>query len=249
DNPCAKHYIDASSEHPDAQACEDGFPMKEIRLLSIQVGLPQAHTAREMIGPAEKSWVTSFFKQPVTGQVWLGKTNLDGDRQAAKTHGGTEKAVCAYPFEHYSRWQHELGLPALDYGAFGENFTLQGLLEDEVCIGDVFAIGDATVQVSQPRPPCWRLARWWQIKDFALRMEATGLTGWYFRVIKEGYVQAGARIELTERHHPRWSVAAANKLMYGRDSKTEDIRALSACVMLSEGWREELSKRISKSAG
>ncbi len=223
--------------------------MKEIQLLSIQVGLPQTHTAREMIGPAEKSWVTSFFKQPVTGRVWLGKTNLDGDRQASKTHGGPEKAVCAYPFEHYSRWQHEFDLPRLAYGAFGENFTLQGLTEDQVCIGDVFAVGDAIVQVSQPRPPCWRLARWWQIKEFALRMEETGLTGWYLRVIKEGQVEAGARVELMERHHPRWSVSAANELMYGRKGRAEDIKELSSCSLLSEGWRNELLKKSSKAGG
>ncbi len=222
--------------------------MKEIQLLSIQVGLPQTHTSREMIGPAEKSWVTSFFKQPVTGRVWLGKTNLDGDRQAAKTHGGQEKAVCAYPFEHYSRWQREFDLPQLVYGAFGENFTFENLLERDTCIGDVFVVGDAIVQVSQPRPPCWRLARWWQVKEFALRMEETGLTGWYLRVIREGMVEAGARVELLERHHPRWNVSAANELMYGR-GRAEDILALSACGLLSEGWRDELLKKASKAGG
>ncbi|MEW6210830.1 MAG: MOSC domain-containing protein [Acidobacteriota bacterium] len=223
--------------------------MKEIQLLSVQVGLPQTFAARLSVGPAEKSWVTAFFKQPVTGRIWLGKTNLDGDRQAAKTHGGPEKAVCAYPFEHYPRWQQEFDLPSLTYGAFGENFTFEGLTETDVCIGDVFSAGDAIVQVSQPRPPCWRLARWWQVKEFALRMEETGLTGWYLRVIREGYVEAGARVELMERHHPRWSVAAANELMYGRASKAEDLRDLSECESLSEGWREELSKKASKAEG
>jgi MOSC domain-containing protein YiiM len=220
--------------------------MKEIQLLSVQVGLPQTFVARLSVGPAEKSWTTAFFKQPVAGPVWLGKTNLDGDRQAAKTHGGPEKAVCAYPFEHYSLWQREFDLPPLVYGAFGENFTFAGLTETEVCIGDLFAAGEAVVQVSQPRPPCWRLARWWEVKEFALRMEETGLTGWYLRVISEGYVEAGARVELIERYHPRWSVAEANRLMYGRAISEEDLRELSACESLSEGWRDELLKKASK---
>lgn len=222
--------------------------MKQIQLLSIQVGLPQTLTSQGVIGPAEKDWTTAFFKQPVTDAVWVGRTNIVGDGQASsKTHGGPEKAVCLYPWEHYSFWQGELNLPELVCGAFGENFTTQGLLEDEVCIGDSFSFGEAVLQISQPRPPCWRLARWWQIKDFAVRMEETGRTGWYCRVMKEGYVKAGARVELLDRHYEEWSVSAANDLMYGRSGNLHELRALASCAMLSEGWRDGLLKRLAKS--
>ncbi|HKP13089.1 MAG TPA: MOSC domain-containing protein, partial [Blastocatellia bacterium] len=169
--------------------------MGQIELLSIQVGLPQALSGPEDIGPDQAAWTSAFFKQPVVGAVWVGKTNVAGDGQAStKTHGGPEKAVCVYPWEHYSFWRGELDLPELAYGAFAENFTLQGQLEEQCCIGDSFRAGEAVLQVSQPRPPCWRLARWWQRKEFAARMEETGLTGWYCRVITEGYAEAGAAI-------------------------------------------------------
>ena len=221
--------------------------MKQIQLLSVQVGLPQTLTSQLEIGPTQKTWSTAFFKLPVSGAVWVGKTNIVGDRQASsKTHGGIEKAVCVYPWEHYSSWQRELDLPELVCGAFGENFTIQGALEDEACIGDIFSFGGAVLQISQPRPPCWRLSQRWQIKDFAIRMEETGRTGWYCRVMKEGYVEAGAGVKLLDRPYAEWSVSAANELMYSRSRSEDEVRALAACDLLSEGWREGLMEKVAK---
>src|SRR2546425_11141183 len=105
--------------------------MSRVRLLSIQAGLPRELTSQEAIGPESRIWTSAFFKEPVIGPVWLGKTNIVGDRQASATHGGADKAVCVYPWEHYSYWQRELNLPELIYGAFGENFTFEGQLEDQ----------------------------------------------------------------------------------------------------------------------
>ena len=219
--------------------------MTQRQLISIQAGLPQTYATQADIGPAETTWTTAFSKRPVSGPVWVGGNNLAGDGQAnTKTHGGLEKAVCVYPLEHYAYWQEHLGLPNLVYGAFAENFTTRGWLEPEVCVGDIFACGEAVVQVSQPRPPCWRLARWWRVKDFAVRMEQTGRTGWYLRVIKEGYVEPGARIELIERSYPAWSIAVANELRYGDGADSGSMRALASCGTLSASWREALSKRI-----
>ena len=220
--------------------------MKQIQLLSIQVGLPQTLTSQVEIGPTQKLWTTAFFKQPVTGAAWVGKTNIVGDGQASSTHGGLEKAVCVYPWEHYSFWQGELNLPELACGAFGENFTMQGVLEDEVCIGDLFSFGEAVLQISQPRPPCWRLSRRWQIKDFAIRMEETGRAGWYCRVMKEGYVEAGTGVELLDRPYGEWSVSVANDLMYSNGRSEDEVRALASCDMLSEGWREGLMGKMAK---
>jgi len=218
---------------------------KRMLLISIQIGLPQVLVSKELIGPDVTTWTSAFFKQPVVGPVWIGKTNVDGDAQGSpKTHGGPEKAVCAYPVEHYSYWQNQLDLKELMYGAFGENFTLEGQLEDSCCIGDSVRFGEAVLQISQPRPPCWRLARWWQRKDFAARMEETGRTGWYCRVLKEGYAEAGTAIELLERPYPEWTVSLANHLVYGSGASLEQMGAMaSSCGLLSESWRESLLKR------
>jgi MOSC domain-containing protein YiiM len=218
-----------------------------MQLLSIQVGMPQTYATQAEIGLANNAWTTAFAKLPVNGPVWVGKNNIDGDGQAsAQTHGGVEKACCVYPWEHYSYWQERLDLPKITYGAFAENFTTRGLLETEVCIGDTFACGGAIIQVSQPRPPCWRLSRWWGIKDFAARMEQTGRTGWYLRVLQEGTVETGGQIKLVERNFPEWPVSLAHELMYDHEADVKRIRALMACALLSESWRDALSKKISK---
>ncbi|HEX8091555.1 MAG TPA: MOSC domain-containing protein [Blastocatellia bacterium] len=220
--------------------------MSEIQLLSIQVGLPQVWATSDVTGSGPVTWTTAFLKQPATGLVWVGKTNIDGDQAGAKTHGGPEKVVCVYPWEHYSYWQREMDLPALTYGAFAENFTVRGQLEYQACIGDTFRIGEVDLQISQPRPPCWRLARWWQRKDFAARMEETGRTGWYCRVMKEGYVEAGMGVETIERPYPEWTISLANHLLYGSKSDLDRMEALASCGLLSDSWREILLVRKAK---
>src|SRR5690606_18685860 len=108
----------------------------------------------------DRPWTTGFFKEPTLGPVWLGRTNLEGDGQADLVHhGGPDKAVLAYSADHYAAWREVLNNPALPFGAFGENFTIEGLKEADVCIGDTWKVGDeATIQLSQPRQPCWKLA-------------------------------------------------------------------------------------------
>jgi MOSC domain-containing protein YiiM len=197
----------------------------------------------------DKEWTTGFFKEPVAGPVWLGRTNLAGDGQAdLQNHGGPEKAVNVYPVEHYPHWQADLGIAELPPGAFGENFTTGGALEGDVCVGDVFQVGDALVQLSQPRQPCWKLARRWRVKDLALRVQQTGRTGWYFRVLREGAVEAGARLRLVERPHPELSVAAANEVMHHRKQDLAAARSLAECPLLSVSWRESLSRRAATGA-
>lgn len=221
--------------------------MTRVRLLSIQVGLPQVLTDEMPIGPDQKNWTSAFFKAPVAGSVWVGKTNVAGDAQAStKTHGGPEKAVCVYPWEHYPYWQRELDLGELSYGAFGENFTLEGQLEGQSCIGDSIGFGELILQISQPRPPCWRLARWWKRKEFAALMEQTGKTGWYCRVLKEGYAEAGTEMQLLTRPCPEWTVSLANHLLYGDKDSVDQMDALAACSLLAESWRDSLLKRKAK---
>ena len=210
--------------------------------------MPQVWTSKGATDPGPAAWTTAFLKRPVEGSVWVGKTNIAGDQAGANTHGGPEKAVCVYPWEHYSYWQREMDLPELAYGAFAENFTVRGQLEDQACIGDSIRIGELHLQISQPRPPCWRLARWWQKKEFAARMEETGRTGWYCRVIKEGYVEAGIRVEPLERPYPEWTISLANHLLYGSRGDIDQMEALASCSLLSDSWRESLLARKAKFA-
>lgn len=172
--------------------------------------------------------------------VWLGKTNLVGDGQAdLKLHGGPDKAVLAYVAEHYSFWRKELRLD-LQYGAFGENFTISGLTENEVCIGDVYAVGEAVVQVSQPRQPCSKLARRWKMDDLVQRVHTSGRTGWYFRVLKEGYVEGELPITLLERPFPKWTVFRAYEVRFGPKTMIESVISLAECASLSSRWRDAL---------
>lgn len=215
-----------------------------MNLLSLNVGLPRTLGHPDASDPMDQPWTTGFFKEPVSGPVWLGRTNLAGDGQAdLKHHGGPEKAVNVYPFEHYAAWQNTLAFPPLPLAAFGENFTTTGALEADVCIGDIFQIGDALLQLSQPRQPCWKMARRWRVKDLALLAQQNGRTGWYFRVLREGMLEAGMTLTLVDRPHPEWTVAAANTVMHHRKQDLAAARALAACPLLSTSWQKTLMQR------
>ena len=192
----------------------------------------------------DKEWRTGFFKQPVHSEVRVERLGLEGDEQAdLENHGGPDKAICVYPAAHYSGWRESLGLSELPLGAFGENFTVEGMAENEVCIGDVFQAGEAVFQISQPRQPCWKLARRWRIKDLAAHVERTGKTGWYFRVVKGGVIVPGAELVLVGRPHPEWSVAAANEVMHQRKKDGEAAALLAGCAALSASWKGSLQRR------
>lgn len=216
-------------------------------LVSIQVGLPQFFPGEDTAKLMKRSWTTGFFKQPVEGRIWLGTTNLEGDGQAdLQHHGGYEKAVLAYAAEHYPAWRTALNQPQLTYGAFGENFTVAEATEASVCIGDVYEIGSALVQVSQPRQPCWKLSRRWQIKDLAMQVQKNGRTGWYFRVQQEGYVETGQSFVLRDRPFPQWTIAKANDIMHHQLNDRQAAAELAACDLLSANWRRTLSERATK---
>lgn len=206
--------------------------MTEPRLLSIQIGPVRTLGDPEGTDPADRLWTTGLFKDPVDGPVWLSAAGLPGDQQAdLVNHGGPHKAVNVYPNEHYAFWRESLSRPAIAAGAFGENFTTAGLLEDEVCIGDVWAIGAAAVQVSQPRGPCWKLARRWQVPDLDRRIRALGWTGWYLRVLDEGFVQADETIRLVERAYPEWTIARVNALQRRQREDPQTAAELAACPL------------------
>src|SRR3954447_26270036 len=143
--------------------------------MSIQLGRPASMGEPGVADPLLRPWTSGIVKWPRAGKVWLGRTNLEGDGQADnRNHGGPEKAILAFSAGHYPVWREELARPDLPFGAFGENFTIDGQGEAAVCVGDVYLVGGATVQVSQPRQPCWKLARRWGLKDLPARVQQTG---------------------------------------------------------------------------
>jgi len=165
--------------------------MSEARIVSVNVGLPREVKVRDGVV------FTGIFKAPVAGRVKVGMLNLAGDGQAdLSVHGGPDKAICCYPVEHYQSWRAELPDIALDWGMFGENLTVQGLHEETVYIGDQFRIGSATVQVTQPRMPCYKLGLRFSRLDMVRRFWASGRSGSYLRVLEEGEVGAGDTVEL-----------------------------------------------------
>jgi MOSC domain-containing protein YiiM len=220
-----------------------------MRLLSLQTGMPKTMgdgvSANKMFG----RWSTGIFKEPVLGPVYVRTLNLDGDGQADLTvHGGVDKAVYAYPSAHYPDWRNELGFDeaGFPFGALGENFTVEDANENEVCIGDIHQIGTARLQVSQPRQPCWKLARKWNMPDLPARLVRSGRSGWYYRVLQEGIVQAGEAIMLVERPFPEWTITTANQLAYGARLDAERAIRFAECPLLAPEWRNGILYRLGK---
>ncbi len=178
-----------------------------MKLVSLNVGTQRRVTLKN------RTITTGIFKEPVEGRVMMRKLNIDGDKQAdLSVHGGADKAVYLYPKEHYEYWQKKLPGMKLPWGMFGENFTTEGLLEDTVRIGDRFRIGTAEVKVTQPRLPCYKLGIKFGRADMVRRFLASGRTGFYMAVLREGMVGAGDTIELIERNVNNATVAEIVKL-------------------------------------
>jgi len=196
-----------------------------------------------------RTWESAIVKVPVAGAVSVGKENLAGDAQAnRKYHGGPDKAVCVYCAERYPVWRQSLGLD-LPFGAFGENFTVEGLTEEVVCLGDVLSVGTTMLQVTQPRQPCANITRRWGRPDLPRRMEETGWTGFYCRVRVTGEIAAGQEITVVERPHPGWTLLKANRLMYGEPLSVEEITALRSLRFLSAEWKRILGRKLRRAQG
>jgi len=224
------------------------MPIHAPVILSINVGLPRDFGVPAGDGapgdddPLMRPWRSAIIKEPVSGPIRLGKTNLAGDAQAdLRVHGGLEMAVLGYSADHYPFWRARLRMPDLPYGAFGENFTISGLDETTVCIGDTYAIGPARVQVSMPRGPCANLARRWGITDLVERVHEAGWAGWYYRVLAEGEITAGSVMVLEDRPCPQWSISQANVIRSSRREQPKAAAELAACPLLAESWRAKLA--------
>jgi len=213
------------------------------KLCSVRVGRPR------IVGGADDLRWTAFDKTPVEGRVEVRFNNLAGDYQAdLRLHGGRDKAICVYPYEHYSQWANELAESSCGPGWFGENFTVSGQNESTVCIGDVYRVGSCLVEVAQPRSPCWKLARHWNRQDMPKLTIQTGRTGWYLRVLEEGSVFTHDPLVLCRRPKARWTIEAVNRLTYARPElrTAAELADLGACAALSSGWRERVLGAIDR---
>jgi MOSC domain-containing protein YiiM len=209
-----------------------------MRVLSINVGMPREVSWRD------RTVLTGIFKDPVAGPTPLRWMNLDGDGQADLTvHGGRDKAVYAYPLEHYDGWQSQLGRD-LTPGAFGENLTTEGLVEDSVHIGDEFRVGTSRLVVTQPRLPCYKLGLRFGDPGMVKRFLQAGRPGIYFAVLDEGMVGPGDPIERIGEDPARISVAEMFRLVLDGDADPAALRRLLDVRALADVWREELEARL-----
>src|SRR5437773_2195586 len=215
-----------------------------MKIISLNVGMP-----REVIWHG-RSVTTGIFKEPVAGRVALRKLNLDGDGQAdLRVHGGEYKAVYCYPVEHYRSWKKELPGRELPMGMFGENFTTEGLLEDEVHVGDRFSIGSAEVVVTQPRLPCYKLGVRFGADDMVKRFLASGRSGFYFAVIREGEVGAGDEIKVIARDPNGIPVSEITRLYVAKRYADEDVASVNRALRVAAlpgSWTEYFRQRLEK---
>jgi ferredoxin-NADP reductase/MOSC domain-containing protein YiiM/ferredoxin len=202
------------------------------KLLSVNVGLPRE------IDWQGKVVRTAIWKRSVSGPVFARRLNLDGDGQAdLKGHGGEHRAVMVYQLEAYRYWERVLGRNDFEYGQFGENFTVEGLADDEVCIGDRYRIGAAVFEVTQPRVTCYRLGIRMDNPQMAALLVAHKKPGFYFRVIAEGEVSAGDEIEKIADGPGKISVAETDSLLYSSDHDLKRIAIAARIPALSAGWK------------
>jgi MOSC domain-containing protein YiiM len=212
-----------------------------MRIQALNVSLP------EVIAYKGEEVLTGIYKVSTAEPLMVRKSNIDGDKQADLTvHGGDDKAVYAFPAEHYLYYQEILRQDPYEPGQFGENLTTEGMLESNVHIGDRYRVGEVVFEVSQPRSPCYK---------FAIKMgTATSLsvcinsakTGFYFRVLSEGIVQSGDRIEIDYSNDTAPTVEEIHRLYYLDKRNIDSLTRAAQCSGLAEDWRDEFENRISK---
>ena len=219
-------------------------PSSVLQVISVNVGLP-----REVVWKG-RTVVTGIFKEAVAGRVAVRRLNLEGDRQADRiVHGGPEKAIYAYPAEYYPFWREQFPEMELPWGMFGENLTVEGLLEETVHIGDRFQVGSAQLVVTQSRLPCYKLGLKFGRDDILKRFLQSGLTGFYFAVLKEGEVAAGDPIKLLHRDEHQVRVADITRLYHQDKHNLDLLRRVLAVEALPEAWREYFLQRLTRLAG
>jgi MOSC domain-containing protein YiiM len=209
-----------------------------MRIISVNVGLP-----REVVWKGI-TVQTAIFKEPVVGAVAIRGLNLAGDQQADLTvHGGSEKSVYGYPIEHYEYWRGQLPDISFSWGAFGENLTTEGLWEDRLFIGDLFRVGSAVLQITQPRMPCYKLQLRFNRDDIIKRFLVSGRSGFYFSVIEPGDVGTGSKVEVLDRDPHSVTVADIVSLYLGQTRDPRLLQRAMDVTSLPQNWNTQLVSR------
>ena len=209
-----------------------------MRIVSINIGRPA------VIVRGGRQYTSSINRRPIEGFVGLTKSGLVGDRPAdGLDHGGVDQAVCCYPHEHYPYWERRLGT-SLPIPSFGENLTVGGLLEDQICIGDALRIGQAVVEVSQPRSPCWKLADKHSEPDLIRWIKETGYSGFFFRVLEPGHISAMNEFSVVDRSHDGLTVRQALQTAVAKAPRRESLERLVNAAALSAAWRTRMAKKL-----
>jgi MOSC domain-containing protein YiiM len=211
-----------------------------VNLVSVNITLPEKIS---LIGGGKKI-ITGFFKKPINEKIFLDELGFRGDGVGdARIHGGKDLAVCAYFVDHFPHWKTELDIE-IKPGAFGENLSLAGINETQINIGDIYRLGEAEIEVSQPRQPCHKLNKVFDLQSMACKVQTTGYTGCYFRVKKTGWVEPDSVLEKTQDGSGKISVEMVNVLMF-KEKKNPDLLNNVVCLQeLSEEWRTKFRKRL-----
>ena len=212
-----------------------------MQVLSVSIGRPRE------VATGERLVRTAIFKSPVAGRVGIANNNLVGDEQAdPSVHGGPGKAIYAYPSEHYAYWREQLAGDDLQPGGFGENLTIEGLLEDDAHIGDRLKVGSAELVVTQPRLPCFKLALRMGRSDMVKRFLQSRRTGFYLAVAVAGSVAAGDAIEVLDRHPAAISIPELLRMYLKEDLSPDRLRDVLAIPLLSDSWRKDFTRLLSE---
>ena len=215
------------------------------RLAEVRAG-----RARDFARPAwdhapDRIWRSAYDKAPISGPAFVRRLGVEGDEQyEVEVHGGPEMALLAYSIERYPEWREWLSLPEIGPGGFGENLCVSGLDETSVCIGDVWRVGEARLQISQPRGPCANISRRWDRMEMLRRVTETARAGWYLRVLEEGRIAAGDAIERLERPCPEWTIERVFRARVEHGTSAETFETLAALEELSPEWRAKFAARL-----
>ena len=209
-----------------------------MKLMSVNIGKEKTY---DFDGFIIKS---GLEKSPVFDNVFIHKLGVTGDEQAEKVvHGGVDKAVCLYPFEHYEYWENTLNRK-MPENSFGENLTVQGMTEKDVCIGDIFQIGEVILQITQPRQPCYKLTYIHNVPKMSFLSQDSGFTGYYARVLKEGNLNVNDKITLIEKSPHNISVEFTNQILHNDNKNTEAIKKILEVEEIAANLRKNFEKLL-----
>lgn len=217
------------------------------KVLSVQVGKVATVGDKNSNNSLTKEYTTASIKNPIRGEVEVTKLSILGDSVADTIHhGGEHKAVFANSINNYNHWKEFLDKDELSFGALGENLTFDTIDESNVCIGDIHKIGSVTMQVSQPRQPCWKISRRWEHKDLTKEIYESGKTGWYYRVLSTGSFKASDKVELLSQLETKITILKANETLRDISSNVKTANKLLTIDCLAPAWIKSLKQKIEK---